>query len=54
MEAEGDWSNKGNLFPIMASKYRSSEEKERQVEGLCRFHGLEPGMSKRPVSNVEN
>ena len=38
----------------MASKYRGSEEKERQVEGLCRFHGLEPNMCKRPVSNAEN
>ena len=38
----------------MASKYHGSEEKEQQVEGLCRFHGLEPGMSKRPVSNAED
>ena len=38
----------------MASKYRGSEKKERQMEGLCRFHGLESSMSKRPVPNAEN
>ena len=42
------------FFSGMAGKYRGYEEKEWQVEGLRRFHGLEPGMSKRPISNVEN
>ena len=38
----------------MASKCRGSKEKEQQVDGLCRFHELEPGMSKGPVSNAED
>ena len=38
----------------MASEYCGNEKKERQMEGLCRFHELELSMSKRPVSNAEN
>ena len=53
-EVKGSWNNKGNLFFGMASEYCDSEEKKWQVEGLHRFHRLEPGMSKRPVSNAED
>ena len=41
--------DKGNLFPEMASKYRSGQEEERQMESLHRFHRLEPSMPKGPV-----
>ena len=28
----------------MVGKYRSSKEKEQQMEGMCRFHRFEPSM----------
>ena len=38
----------------MASKYHGSEEEEWQVKDLCRFHGFEPGLPKRPIPYAKN
>ena len=38
----------------MAGEYRGGKEKEWLMEGLRRFHRLKPGMSERPVPNVED
>ena len=44
----------GNLFPEMVGKYRSSKEEERQVKGMCRFHGFEPSVPKRSIPYTED
>ena len=36
-----------SLFPEVAGEYRGSQEKEWQMEGLCRFHGFELSMPKK-------
>ena len=38
----------------MVSEYRGGEEEEWKIEGLRRFHELEPGMPKRPIPNAED
>ena len=40
-------------FP-MVGEYRSGEEEEWQIEGMCRFHGFKPSMSKRPIPYAED
>ena len=38
----------------MVSKYSGSEEEKWQMKSLCRFHGFELSMPKRPVSYAED
>ena len=47
-------SDKGTSFPHMAFQHSGSEEKERKVEGMCRLHQLESGLSKRSFSFAED
>ena len=38
----------------MACQYCGGGEKEREMEGLCRFHGFQLSMPKRPISHAKD
>ena len=45
LEVKKGRGNKGNFLPGVASEYHGSKEEERQMKGLCRFHGFKPSIN---------